>query len=146
MENDPYEIWREAVDEIERQQLLDEYEAAEFNGPLAPGQLDHYLATHAAHGLARAFEELYGDTMDIENENEKDRFIRAILLLRTITFAIMTFVLILLTVALIADWIDIGDFVAASIIWFGLGTLFVWGTDIARKEKEDAKKENTETD
>jgi hypothetical protein len=132
MESDPYEIWREAMEEIERQRLIDEYEAAEFQGPTAiPGQANPEV-------LARAWEILLGDEMDEEKEKKASRLISAVLFVRASMIGILVVVFGALTYALMVNKLNGWEFVAACSVWFGLAILFFWGTDIAKKEREDA--------
>lgn len=113
MEDDPYEIWREAMKEISAQQEL---------------------ANHEFELEMQA--RLEGEKMD-EEKKEQDRFTRALAMVRGFTFLILVSVIGLLTIALVADWLNGTEFIAASIVWFGMGVLFLWGTEFVKKEKED---------
>jgi len=112
MENDPYEIWREAMSEISRQQEL---AAQEF-------ELEMQTI-------------LDGDKMD--EKNEKNYLIRSVLLVRTLTIGILVVVFGALTYALIMNRLNGLEFLAACSVWFGLAILFFWGTDLVKKDKED---------
>lgn len=103
---DPYEIWQEAMAEIEKQKQQD------------------------------AIDEIIGDKMD--EQNEKNYLIRSVLLVRTITIGILVVVFGALTYALIMNRLNGLEFVAACSVWFGLAILFFWGTDLVKKDKEDA--------
>lgn len=133
MEDDPYEIWREAMKDIDAHKALVEDEAREYADLLIfharPGQADPEV-------LARAWKILLGDKMD-EEKKEQDRFTRALAMVRGFTFLILVAVISLLTLALVADWLNGTEFIAASFVWFGMGVLFLWGTEFVKKEKED---------
>jgi hypothetical protein len=130
MESDPYEIWREAMEEIERQRLIDEYEVAEFLGSLAPDRADPDVITRTM--------KIIGDKMDEEKEKKASRLISAVLFVRASMIGILVVVFGALTYALMVNKLNGWEFVAACSVWFGLAILFFWGTDIAKKEREDA--------
>lgn len=136
MEDDPYEIWREALADIENQKrLADQYEFLEFREPdvlgrAVPGQANPEV-------LARAWEILEGDKMDEEKESYT-KLVRKTLVWRGIFLVITISIIGLLTIALIDGKLNAWEFLAASIVWFGLSLLFVWGTDMPKKEQEDA--------
>jgi hypothetical protein len=95
MESDPYEIWREAMEEIERQRLIDEYEVAEFLGSLAPDRADPDVITRTM--------KIIGDKMDEEKEKEASRLISAVLFVRASMIGILVVVFGALTYALMVN-------------------------------------------
>ena len=68
--------------------------------------------------------------------HELDKLTRMVLGLRMISFFILVLVLTILTVALIAGWLELGEFVAVGIAWFAMGSLFMWGTKLIYDDKE----------
>lgn len=104
---DPYEIWQEALAEIEKQKQLAD------------------------------IAEILGDKMDEEKESYT-KLVRKMLVWRGIFLVITIAIIGLLTIALVDGKLNAWEFLVASIVWFGLSLLFVWGTDMPKKEQEDA--------